>query len=197
MSAVEGLVPKDTPFRDWDRAAATALVELATGSASPSSRRPSVLVSVSAESLAAAPGAEGVATLGSGGMVGIETARRLSCDASIRLLYTDQDDRISAVGRSSRNVPPAMREVVEERDGGVCTFPECGMDTFLECHHIRHVAEGGATVVENLQTVCWRHHELLHEGKWSLCGAAGPDITWLRPDGTPFEPRVRVVIDTC
>jgi hypothetical protein len=49
----------------------------------------------------------------------------------------------------------------------------------------------------NLQLVCWTHHTLLHEGGWSLEGEAGPKVTWVRPDGTPFEPRVRVTLDTC
>ena len=70
------------------------------------------------------------------------------------------------------------------------------MDQFLEVHHIVYWADGGQTVEPNLLTTCWGHHELLHEGGWSVVGPAGPNITWIRPDGSPYKPRVRVVLDT-
>ena len=57
-------------------------------------------------------------------------------------------------------------------------------------------AQGGPTTVDNLVLVCWTHHTLIHEGKWSLRGEPGPRIGWIRPDGTPFQPRTRVVEDT-
>ncbi len=57
--------------------------------------------------------------------------------------------------------------------------------------------KGGPTVLSNLVLLCWKHHKLVHEQKWSLRGEAGPHVEWIRPDGTPFEPRVRVSLDTC
>lgn len=202
IGAVDALVAAGTPLRDWDRASAFALVELAKGSlaAKGSADRPTVLLSVSQDVLAGKPGTDAVASLGtggSGGFVGAETARRLSCDARTQILYTDAHGQITDLGRTSRNISPALRRAVEERDGGICTFPGCERDTFLECHHIIHFADGGPTVLWNLVLACWTHHTLIHEGGWSLTGEAGPNITWLRPDGTPFEPRVRVVLDTC
>ena len=79
----------------------------------------------------------------------------------------------------------------------MCTFPGCERTVFLECHHIVHYADGGPTELWNLLLVCWTHHALVHEGGWCLKGEAGPHITWVKPDGSPFEPRVRVVLDTC
>lgn len=57
-------------------------------------------------------------------------------------------------------------------------------------------AHGGSNDVSNLQLVCWQHHKLIHEGGCSIRGKAGRHATWIRPDGSPFEPRVRVALDT-
>ena len=197
IGAIDALVPQETRLRDWDRASAAALVELAKGgTAVASTQRPTVLLSVSETVLAGERGAGDVASLGSGGLVGTETARRIACDSRTQLLYRDEGGKITGIGRTSRTVPAWMRRAVEERDGGTCTFPACERDVHLECHHILPVAQGGPTVLDNLLLVCWTHHKLAHEGGWSLRGEAGPHITWVRPDGSAFEPRVRVVLDT-
>jgi len=199
LGAIESRVPVGTALRDWDRASAFALVEMAKGGVvSGSADRPTVLLSVSRDALAGKPGSDTVASIGTGpsrGYVPIETARRLTCDARTQPLFLD-DGTITGFARTSRDISPAMRRAVMERDGGVCTFPACGRAAFLECHHIIHVADQGPTELWNLQLVCWTHHTLLHEGGFSLGGEAGPNITWIRPDGSPLEPRVRVVLDT-
>jgi hypothetical protein len=174
MIAVDARVPSGTRLRDYDAAAADALVELAKGSSgNTAAQRPVVLVD------------DGVGELSSGGLVGAETAERVACDASIQTGYTTR-----------ASVPSATRRKVESRDGGRCTFPGCEHDVFLDCHHIVHRANGGSNDASNLQLVCWKHHALIHEHGWSLEGEAGHRCTWMRPDGTPFEPRVRIVEDT-
>jgi hypothetical protein len=137
-----------------------------------------------------------VASLGSGGFVPPLIAQRMACDARVQVLYTDEHGRIVATGSTGRTIPPHKRRAVEERDGGICAFPSCEMDHFLECHHIIPWADGGPTEVENLLLTCWKHHKLVHDEGWSLRGDAGPHIEWHRPDGSLFEPRVRVVLDT-
>jgi hypothetical protein len=189
ISAIDDRLPKGTPLREWDRASARALVEMAkTSLADPaSSDRATVLLSV---------GEESVAGVGNG-FVGANTSKRVTCDARVQTLHKAPGGTITGIGRTSRTVPPWLRRSITARDGGVCTFPGCGRDRYLECHHIVHYADGGPTDLANLQLVCWTHHELLHEGRWSLRGEAGPNAIWIRPDGSPFEPRVRVVLDTC
>lgn len=118
-----------------------------------------------------------VAELPTGGVVAAATAELLACDASIQ-----------TGGRTVATVPAATRRAVVARDGGRCTFPGCGKDVFLDCHHIVHRANGGSNDASNLQLVCWIHHALIHENGWSLRGPA-PNATWVRPDGTDFEPR--------
>ncbi len=207
MSAVEARIPHGTPLRGWDRAAAQGLVELAMGTEpTNTSDRATVLVNVDHTSLQTrpwpkdgapeAPAMRQVASLNSGGLVGIDSALRMACDGRIQALVSSIDGTITGIGTTSRTVPRRIRRAVERRDGGICTFPGCLRDRYLECHHITHVRDGGPTDISNLQLVCWIHHELLHEGGWTLDGPAGPHITWIRPDGTPHEPRVRVVLDT-
>ncbi len=167
MAALDARIPTGTALRDYDRACAVALVELAKGGGGSAVERPVVLVE------------NGVGELSSGGLVGAETAERLACDAAIQ------------TGSSTRPaVPAATRRKVQARDGGTCTFPGCEHDVFVDCHHVVHRADGGSNDASNLQLVCWKHHALIHEYGWSLRGPAGHRCTWVRPDGTPFEPRV-------
>lgn len=194
LAAVEERIPKETALRDWDRASARALVELTTGTDAP---RATVLLSVREEALAGASGSDAVAQVGSDALVGAETAQRLSCDARIQALYKDQAGMVTGIGRTARSAPPWLRRALYERDGGMCTFPGCDRNRYLECHHIVFWGDGGPTELSNLQLTCWTHHTLLHEGGWSLRGEPGPDAIWIRPDGRPHEPRVRVTLDTC
>ncbi len=184
MAAIEARVPQGTLLRDWNRASAAALVELAKGT--PAMSRPTVLVAVDGD----------VAELSSGGVVGRATAERLACDARIQDVRLDDRGRIVGTQPNAVPIPSATRRAVEARDGGRCTFPSCEQDKYLECHHILPREVGGTNDMSNLQLVCWRHHTLVHELGWSLGDRAGPDNTSFRPDGSPFEPRVRVTLDT-
>jgi hypothetical protein len=186
LSAIEARIPKATMLRDWDTASAAALVELAKGSVVDPARRPTVLVSVPGD----------IAELGSGGFVSAPTAQRLSCDARIQELHTDAQGNIVGTRPNADPIPAATRRAVEARDLGRCTFPTCERDHYLECHHIVPREFGGSNEMSNLQLTCWSHHTLIHEGGWSLGDHAGPNNSWFRPDGTPFEPRVRVTLDT-
>ena len=165
--AIDALIPDGTALRDYDRASAVALIELAKRSGDVPQQRPIVIVD------------EGTAELSSGGVVGQGTIELLTCDGTIQ---TDDKARVA--------VPAATRRKVEARDGGVCTFPGCEKDVFLDCHHIVHRSKGGSNDASNLQLVCWLHHALIHGGGWEISGEAGHRCTWLRPDGTVFQPRV-------
>ena len=173
LAAVDARIPAGTSLREWDQASAVALVELAKGAGADRERRSIVVM------------ADGLAELASGGVVAGATADRLACDASV------QEN-----ARLTPTVPAPTRRAVEARDGGRCTFPGCERDMYLECHHIVHREHGGSNDVSNLQLLCWTHHKLIHEGGWSIRDQAGAKATWVRPDGSPFEPRVRVVLDT-
>jgi len=95
---------------------------------------------------------EGICELDDGSALAAETARRLSCDASV---VRD--------GRKSRTIPPALRRALRSRDGG-CRFPGCENRRFIDAHHVRHWAKGGETTIGNLVLLCRRHHRAVHEG---------------------------------
>jgi hypothetical protein len=99
---------------------------------------------------------EGGCELEDGSALAPETARRLACDASV-----------VRGGRRSRTIPPALRRALKRRDGG-CRFPGCENRRFVDAHHIRHWAQGGETIAENLVLLCRRHHRAVHEGGYSV-----------------------------
>ena len=71
------------------------------------------------------------------------------------------------VAAGSRHIPAAVRREVWKRDGGQCAFVgtqgRCAERGFLEFHHVRPYADGGATVVENLELRCRAHN--VHEAE--------------------------------
>ncbi len=119
-----------------------------------------------------------------------ETVRRLTCDASlVRIVETEQGEPLD-VGRKTRSIPPAIRRALSTRDQGCC-FPGCTYRCYLDAHHIEHWAEGGATKLSNLVTLCRRHHRLVHEGGIAVEARAGGGWRFLRPDGREFEMQYR------
>jgi len=81
------------------------------------------------------------------GAIGANTARRLTCDASIVHLTSDKGEPLS-IGRKTRVPSPAIRRAVLHRDRH-CQFPGCDCTKNLHLHHIVHWADGGETSVAN------------------------------------------------
>ena len=100
----------------------------------------------------------------SGPSLAAQTARRLSCDASLVTIVEDESGRPLDVGRRTRSIPPAIRRALRSRDI-CCRFPGCTHTRFLDGHHIRHWAHGGETRLSNLVMLCRFHHRQVHEGK--------------------------------
>jgi hypothetical protein len=99
--------------------------------------------------------------------ISAETARRLSCDASLVTVLEDEQGQVLNVGRRSRVVPSHIRRALMERDG-VCQFPGCSESRYVDAHHIVHWAEGGETSLDNLVTLCRFHHARLHQGCFDI-----------------------------
>jgi 5-methylcytosine-specific restriction endonuclease McrA len=120
-----------------------------------------VVVHVDAEALREGS-EEGEAVLADSGVgVSAETSRRWACDAGVVEMRHGPEGGVLDVGRKRRTVPPAIRRVLEHRDGG-CRFPGCGC-RYTDAHHIRHWADGGETRLDNLVLLCRRHHRAVHE----------------------------------
>ncbi len=64
-------------------------------------------------------------------------------------------------------IPAVVKHAVRLRDQGQCTFhfrgKRCEGRRFLHLHHKIPVSKGGKNTVENLMTLCSRHHTLVHE----------------------------------
>lgn len=97
-----------------------------------------------------------------------DVARRLACDASLRLVKEDEQGNVLDIGRRSRIISSAMSRALMIRDGG-CQFPGCCESRYVDGHHIKHWADGGETKLDNLVTLCRYHHRELHKGSFFLC----------------------------
>jgi hypothetical protein len=126
--------------------------------------RTQLIVHVDASTLAA--DAPGRCELDTGAPIAVETARRLACDASIVALV-ERDGQALALGRKRRTISPALRRALTTRDRG-CRFPGCTSTRFVDAHHVDHWAHGGETNLENLVSLCRRHHRLVHERGYSV-----------------------------
>ncbi len=98
--------------------------------------------------------------------ISVATALRLTCDADIETVVSD-DGNIKQLSRRQRLVRGVLRRQVEERDDHRCQVPGCGRRGHVEVHHIRHRAHGGKSKLPNLTLLCRFHHHRLHEGGWT------------------------------
>jgi hypothetical protein len=144
-----------------------------------------VVIHVEQETLA--KGGEGSCLLADGPAIAPETARRVSCDASIVTLIERNGESLG-VGRKTRRISLALRRALRARDG-CCRFPGC-TNTHADAHHIQHWADDGTTELRNLVLLCRRHHRLVHEGGWTVdhrhrfVNAHGVPV----PDAAPHPP---------
>jgi hypothetical protein len=116
----------------------------------------------------------------------VATLRRLTCDASLVWITENADGEPLDVGRKTRTIPPAIRRALNARDPGCC-FPGCTSTRWLDAHHVQHWADGGATKLSNLVSLCRVHHRLVHEGDIRVEAIAGGGWRFCRPDGREFE----------
>ena len=79
------------------------------------------------------------------------------------VLY-DAQGQVIRFGRKRRLASPKQVQVLLGMWGHKCAVPGCGHTRFLQMHHIRDWAEGGATDVENLVPLCSRCHSLVTDG---------------------------------
>ncbi len=122
-----------------------------------------------------------------GPALAVETARRLGCDSSLVAIVARGAETLD-VGRRTRSIPPALRRALEARDRG-CRFPGCANRRFVDGHHVRHWADGGATSLANLVSLCRYHHRLVHEGGFGVERLDDGAWRFTRPDGSTVQPQ--------
>lgn len=143
-----------------------------------------IVVHVDAETLR--DSTAGCCELEDGPSMAAETARRLSCDASVVTIAEDSEGNPLSIGRKSRTVPPALRRALNARDQG-CRFPGCCNTLFVDAHHIQHWAHGGETKLSNLATLCRFHHHCVHEGGFQIQVLDDGALRFLSPEGEPLS----------
>jgi len=127
---------------------------------------------------------DGRCELADGRSVAAETARRLACDASLLELH-ERDGELLALGRKRRTVSSALRRALAARDRG-CRFPGCERTRFVDAHHVQHWSRGGETNLDNLISLCRRHHRLVHERGYSVKLGADGEVQFANQVGIAF-----------
>jgi uncharacterized protein DUF222/HNH endonuclease len=158
---------------------ADALMALVTSSGG-GRQRPTLVVHADAEVVAGATdGSRHLAETSTGVQLHGQAVRRMACMARVRVAI-ERQGRLVGLVSASRGPTDAQLDAMWFRDR-MCTFPGCEAKLFVEAHHIRHWADGGATTLENLTLLCDRHHRMLHKGGWTIRGRP--------PDGLEFIDR--------
>ena len=96
------------------------------------------------------------------------TSRQLACDCLLTAIVMDENGSPINLARTARTVTAKQKKALIARDH-TCAFPGCGKPAaWTEAHHIRHWADGGPTVMNNLVLLCGFHHRLLHHSDWEV-----------------------------
>lgn len=164
------------PMRRAD--ALVAVAERFLNGATPRESGPPVEVVLHVDA-ATDPDAEIGATLDDGTAISRATTDRLLCDAAVVEARENGD-----VGRRRRTIPTLLRRALHLRDRG-CRFPGC-TNRWVDGHHVVPWSHGGPTTLDNLCSLCRRHHTYVHERgvRIELDGTA---IRFTRADGTIIE----------
>lgn len=101
------------------------------------------------------------ATLDDGTALSPTTAERLACDAVVVEVTEDSRGNVLDIGRRRRSIPTLLRRALRLRDRG-CRFPGC-TNRRVDGHHVVPWSRGGRTALDNLVSLCRRHHTWVHE----------------------------------
>ena len=115
---------------------------------------------------------------------------RLACDCSVTRILLGSDSTVIDVGRARRVISGPQRKALKIRDGG-CTWPGCDRPVSMtEGHHLVHWIHNGPSDLPNLTLLCYRHHWMVHEGRWQIVRCDDGRILTIPPT-TAFGPRPR------
>src|SRR6266849_5892963 len=177
--------------RKLDRRLGDALVDLsmhALDNGMPN-RRPHLQVTTSLETLMGLPGAP-AAEMEFSLPISAKAVERLACDCTVTRILLDSDSTVVDVGRAKRVVSALQSKALRTRDRG-CIWPGCDRPaTWTSAHHVVQWIHGGATDLPNLVLLCYRHHWMVHEGKWQIVRADDGRFLTI-PPVMSFGPRSR------
>lgn len=123
-----------------------------------------------------------------GGLISLETVRRISCDAAIVVAVDDDVGHTMYEGRARRDPTEAQRREIWRRDRH-CRFPGCTNSTFTNAHHVGPWSAGGNTDIDNLCLLCLHHHRRVHSRAWTMSGNANEELAFVGPTGRVMTSR--------
>ncbi|NLJ54356.1 MAG: DUF222 domain-containing protein [Intrasporangiaceae bacterium] len=129
-----------------------------------------VHVSVSLEELERRAGAgEVLGSAATGTRLGIETLRRLCCDADLIPHVLGVASESLDEGFVKRLFTRRQRRTLWRRDTE-CTFPGCSRPAaWTKAHHVLHWADGGPSNLDNAALLCQMHHTYVHSKRlWAV-----------------------------
>lgn len=164
LDALEPPDPREGPHppRTQAQRRAAALMRLVHGER-PGRARIDVLVDV--DTLGGRPPLDlttGCCELTGFGPVSPALAQTLACDGAIGRVLMRGASEVLDLGRRTRLVTPALRRMLEIRDGG-CVEEGCDEPpAWCDAHHIRPWWAHGPTDPGNVELRCRRHHLAVH-----------------------------------
>ena len=134
----------------------------------------------------------------SGELIPPDTARILAGNAEgwDRIFYRPDDGTIATVDRYRPSA--AQRRALIARDV-TCRLPGCTVPARrCDADHGHDHALGGATTLENLESLCPGHHQMKHQSGWRVRQVGGGVIEFTTPSGRVVsdEPMSRVFFHT-
>jgi hypothetical protein len=120
-------------------------------------------------------------TLDDGTALAPPATERLLCDATVVEVVEDSHGNVLDVGRRRRTIPTLLRRALRLRDRG-CRFPGC-TNRLVDGHHVVPWARGGTTALENLCSLCRRHHTYVHEYGFRVESDGGGAFRFFRANG--------------
>ena len=104
-----------------------------------------------------------------GGLLSLETVRRLLCDCTFVVAVDDDSGHTMYEGRKRGWPTGSQRREIWRRDR-CCRFPGCQNKTFTQPHHLDWWIKRGTTDLPNLALLCSYHHHLVHRKGWTVRG---------------------------
>ncbi len=110
----------------------------------------------------------------------------LSCNARLTGLVYDRDGKPIWRTHSVRTATEAQRQILLARHGGC--FHCAAHPALCQIHHIKPVAQGGSTKLDNMTPVCWDCHQKIHHHNWRIRKNPDGNHTLHPPEQTRHGP---------
>ena len=179
--------PSDGDHRTTEQRLADGLTQLcaayASGAVAGGRERPTILITIDAESFTGATDEPG--TTAYGDRIPAHIVRHLAENANLqRLLYVG--GQILDMGREVRYATEAQYRALLARDGG-CRVEDCHIPgAWCEADHLVAWEDGGSTDLDNLGLMCTHHHHEKHRRGVRISGTAAHVVLTLA-NGTVID----------